>query len=42
MPGEIAFRKRWVSAEQLEKLAQPMVKNTYGQYLMSLLKERVF
>ena len=41
-PEEIAFRKRWVSAEQLEKLAQPMVKNTYGQYLMSLLKERVF
>ncbi len=41
-PEEIAFRKRWVSAEQLEKLAQPMLKNTYGQYLMSLLKERVF
>lgn len=41
-PEEIAFRKRWVSAEQLEKLAQPMLKNAYGQYLMSLLKERVF
>lgn len=41
-PEEIAFRKRWVSAEQLERLAEPMLKNAYGQYLMSLLKERVF
>jgi len=41
-PEEIAFRKQWVTREQLEKLAQPMLKNTYGQYLMSLLKEQVF
>jgi glucose-1-phosphate thymidylyltransferase len=41
-PEEIAFRKGWVDAGQLEKLAQPMIKNLYGQYLMSLLKERVF
>jgi glucose-1-phosphate thymidylyltransferase len=41
-PEEIAFRKGWLDAGQLEKLAQPMLKNPYGQYLMSLLKERVF
>lgn len=41
-PEEIAFRKGWVDAAQLEKLAQPMIKNLYGQYLMSVLKERVF
>ena len=41
-PEEIAFRKGWVDAAQLETLAQPMLKNPYGQYLMSLLKERVF
>ncbi|MFZ2973740.1 MAG: glucose-1-phosphate thymidylyltransferase RfbA [Ferribacterium limneticum] len=41
-PEEISFRKGWVDAGQLEKLAQPMIKNLYGQYLMGLLKERVF
>ena len=41
-PEEIAFRKQWIDAGQLEKLAQPMIKNLYGQYLMGLLKERVF
>lgn len=41
-PEEIAYRKAWVDAAQLEKLAQPMLKNPYGQYLMSVLKERVF
>jgi len=41
-PEEIAYRKGWLDAGQLEKLAQPMLKNLYGQYLMSLLKERVF
>jgi glucose-1-phosphate thymidylyltransferase len=41
-PEEIAYRKGWVDAAQLEKLAQPMIKNLYGQYLMSVLKERVF
>jgi glucose-1-phosphate thymidylyltransferase len=41
-PEEIAFRCGWVSAEQLEKLAQPMLKNPYGQYLAGLLTERVF
>jgi glucose-1-phosphate thymidylyltransferase len=41
-PEEIAFRKGWVDAAQLEALAQPMLKNLYGQYLMSVLKEKVF
>lgn len=41
-PEEIAYRKGWLDAGQLEKLAQPMLKNPYGQYLMSVLKEKVF
>ncbi|MFM8636915.1 MAG: glucose-1-phosphate thymidylyltransferase RfbA, partial [Betaproteobacteria bacterium] len=31
---EIAFRQGWITAEQLESRAQPMLKNSYGQYLM--------
>ncbi|MBS1145565.1 MAG: glucose-phosphate thymidylyltransferase [Proteobacteria bacterium] len=41
-PEEIAFRKRWIDAAQLEKLAQPMLKIPYGQYLMGLLEEKEF
>jgi glucose-1-phosphate thymidylyltransferase len=41
-PEEIAYRAGWISAEQLEKLAQPMLKNGYGQYLQRVLKETVF
>ena len=37
-PEEIAYRNNWVSAEQLEQLAQPYLKTGYGQYLMDLLK----
>ena len=33
---EIAYKKGWIDREQLEKLAQPMLKNDYGQYLMQL------
>ncbi|EKD97250.1 MAG: hypothetical protein ACD_23C00993G0001, partial [uncultured bacterium] len=40
-PEEIAYRKGFIDAEQLEKLAQPLAKNSYGQYLQRLLKERV-
>jgi len=36
-PEEIAFRKRWIDAAQLEMLARPLVKSGYGQYLMNLL-----
>ena len=37
-PEEIAYRNGWVSAEQLEQLAQPYLKTGYGQYLVDLLK----
>jgi dTDP-glucose pyrophosphorylase len=39
-PGKIADRKGYANAEQLEKLARPLVKNGYGKYLQRLLKER--
>ncbi len=41
-PEEIAYRAGWISAEQLERQAQPMLKNGYGQYLLKVLRERVF
>lgn len=41
-PEEIAFRSGWVTASDLENLAAPLIKNGYGQYLMNLLKERIF
>jgi glucose-1-phosphate thymidylyltransferase len=41
-PEEIAFRAGWIDAQQLEKLAAPMLKNSYGQYLKSLLTAKVF
>jgi glucose-1-phosphate thymidylyltransferase len=37
-PEEIAFRQGWINAEQLVALADPLKKNGYGQYLLSLLK----
>ena len=36
-PEEIAFRKKWINEYDLESLARPLVKNQYGQYLLSLL-----
>ena len=36
-PEEIAYRQNWIDATQLEKLAQPLLKNSYGQYLKNLL-----
>jgi glucose-1-phosphate thymidylyltransferase len=38
-PEEVAFRNNYIDAAQLERLARPLVKNTYGQYLMSLLEK---
>lgn len=38
-PEEIAFRNGYINAEQLEKLAKPLAKNGYGQYLMRLLND---
>ncbi|TXI16761.1 MAG: glucose-1-phosphate thymidylyltransferase RfbA [Nitrosomonas sp.] len=37
-PEEIAFRQGWINAGQLEKLAAPLAKNGYGQYLLQVLK----
>jgi len=41
-PEEIAYRQKWIDAAQLERIAQPLTKNGYGQYLLRVLKERVF
>ena len=41
-PEEIAFRSGWITTSQLEALAQPMLKNGYGQYLMQIVKSQVF
>jgi len=41
-PEEIAWRHGWISSAALERLAQPLIKSGYGQYLMSLLSDRVF
>jgi len=41
-PEEIALRAGYISAEQLERLAQPMRNNSYGAYLLQLLRDRVF
>ncbi|MCI7750124.1 MAG: glucose-1-phosphate thymidylyltransferase, partial [Bacteroidales bacterium] len=37
---EIAFCKGWIDEEQLRRNAEPMKKNQYGQYLLSLLERR--
>jgi glucose-1-phosphate thymidylyltransferase len=41
-PEEIAYRAGWIGAEQLEALAQPMLKNGYGQYLRQVLNDRAY
>lgn len=41
-PEEIAYRKGYIDAATLEKLAQPLKKNAYGQYLLRLLDEKIF
>jgi glucose-1-phosphate thymidylyltransferase len=41
-PEEIAYRSGYITAQQLETIAQPMRKNSYGAYLLQLLKEHVF
>lgn len=41
-PEEIGYRKGWINATQLEKLAAPLSKNGYGQYLKSIIKEENF
>ncbi|MEX8504877.1 glucose-1-phosphate thymidylyltransferase RfbA [Leptothrix ochracea] len=39
---EIAFRQGWIDAEQLARLAQPLLKNGYGQYLMKVLHDTIY
>ena len=41
-PEEIAYRAGWIDAAQMEALAAPMLKNSYGQYLMQVLREKVY
>jgi glucose-1-phosphate thymidylyltransferase len=41
-PEEIAYRAGWIGAAELEQLAAPMLKNSYGQYLMQILREKVY
>ena len=41
-PEEIAYRMGYIDAAQLERLAQPMRKNSYGRYLLEVLRDRVF
>ena len=38
---EIAYKRGWISKEQLKKLAEPMIKNDYGQYLMRRAEEYI-
>ena len=39
---EIAYRQHWIDADALEKLAAPLAKNGYGQYLKRVLNEKVY
>jgi glucose-1-phosphate thymidylyltransferase len=41
-PEEIAYRSGWIDANQLEKLAAPLIKSGYGAYLTNILKEKAF
>jgi glucose-1-phosphate thymidylyltransferase len=41
-PEEVAYRRGYITAEQMERLAEPLAKNGYGRYLLDILKEKVF
>ncbi|WP_313711491.1 glucose-1-phosphate thymidylyltransferase RfbA [Pseudomonas sp.] len=41
-PEEVSFRQGWIDAQHLEKLASPLAKNGYGQYLMRLIQDRIY
>lgn len=41
-PEEVAFRLGFIDAEQVLKLAEPLKKNGYGQYLINIINERIF
>jgi len=38
-PEEIAYQQGWIDAEQVRRLAQPLAKNGYGQYLLQLIEQ---
>ncbi|TPQ39596.1 glucose-1-phosphate thymidylyltransferase RfbA [Cupriavidus pinatubonensis] len=40
-PEEIAYRSKWINADQVAKLAAPLAKNSYGQYLQRLLLDGI-
>jgi len=40
-PEEIAYRSKWISAEQVDALARPLSKNGYGQYLRQIVSEAI-
>lgn len=41
-PEEIAWRQQWITDAELERLARPLAKSSYGQFLQQLLNERVY
>lgn len=41
-PEEIAYRSGWISASDVQVLAEPLSKNSYGQYLLQMLHEKVY
>jgi glucose-1-phosphate thymidylyltransferase len=42
VPEEIAYRKGYIDAAAVERLAEPLKKNGYGQYLLRVLRDKVF
>jgi len=40
-PEEIAYRQKWITANELKALASPLMKNSYGQYLQRILQEKI-
>ncbi len=40
-PEEIAYRSKWIDAEQVQKLIKPLAKNGYGQYLQQILRDEL-
>ncbi|CAG9934032.1 glucose-1-phosphate thymidylyltransferase RfbA [Candidatus Nitrotoga arctica] len=41
-PEEVAYRRGYITIEQMERLAEPLAKNGYGRYLLDILKEKVY
>jgi glucose-1-phosphate thymidylyltransferase len=41
-PEEVAYRQGWISDSDVEALATPMLKNSYGQYLIKMLSEKLY